>query len=321
MRGLRLGDVANHVRAARLGPLLLAVALATLTFPLRALRWRLLLRLPDGDPLPRGPAWHAIAIGYMANNLLPLRAGEVLRGYAVSRLTSVRLSTAIASIAVERAFDALTVVGMLGAALLTAAIPSEVEIRGRPVAELARWVGLAAGAGLVAAAGLLARPDLATRLIERLVPWPGVARRLVVLLHGVREGLSALKSPARLAGLLLWCLLVWGVNALSFLALFPAFGLEVGLGGAVLVQGAIVFGIAAPSMPGFIGVFEAMIVVSLALYGVPQEQAFAYAVTYHATTFLPITLLGLVSLGRTPLGWRDLGRGRRTAADPATPGA
>ena len=75
MRGLRPADVIQHVRAAPPLPILLAVLVATLTFPLRALRWRLLLREPDGAPL-RGPAaWHGITIGYAANNLLPFRAG------------------------------------------------------------------------------------------------------------------------------------------------------------------------------------------------------------------------------------------------------
>ncbi|HSR14440.1 MAG TPA: lysylphosphatidylglycerol synthase transmembrane domain-containing protein, partial [Gemmatimonadales bacterium] len=114
MRGLHLADVARHIRSIRPLPLLLCIALATLTFPLRAFRWRVLLRCGDGTPLPAGPAWHAIAIGYFANNVLPLRAGELLRAYAVTRLAPVRLSTSAASVAVERVFDALAVVGMLG---------------------------------------------------------------------------------------------------------------------------------------------------------------------------------------------------------------
>jgi uncharacterized membrane protein YbhN (UPF0104 family) len=75
----------------------------------------------------------------------------------------------------------------------------------------------------------------------------------------------------------------------------------------VIVQSAIVFGIAVPSSPGFIGVFEAAIVVALALYSVPQETAVAYALTYHAATFLPITVLGLHSAYKTGLGWRAVG--------------
>ena len=309
MRGLRLADVWTHIRSAPPGPLLLAVFLATLTFPLRALRWRILLRLHDGTPLPLGPAWHALAIGYMANNLLPLRAGELLRAFAASRLAPVRMSTAFASVAVERVFDALTVVAMLVVALLTADLPENIRFGELSVPALARRIGILAAVALLAAALVLARPDPAARLLERLVPWPALSRRLVGLLYGVRDGLAALRSPARLLLLGAWCVAVWCVNAVSFQALFPGFGIDLGFAGAILVQSMIVFLIAAPSTPGFVGTFEAGIVTALALYGVPGDRALAYALTYHAATFLPITLLGLWSTTRT-IGWGELNRGR-----------
>ena len=307
MRGLRLADVWTHIRTVPTGPVLLAVAIATLTFPTRALRWRILLRLPGGDPFPMRPAWHALAIGYMANNILPLRAGEVLRAYAASRLAPVRMSSAFASVAVERVFDALTVLLMLVAALLTADLPADVRFGELSIAGLARRIGILAALVLLAATVVLARPEPATRLIERMVPWPSVAGRLVALLHGVRDGLTALKSPSRLLALILGSVVVWSVSALSFLALFPAFGIDLGFGAAVLVQGMIVVFIATPSTPGFVGTFEAAIVAALALYQVPGDRALAYALTYHAATFIPITALGLWSATRT-IGWRELRR-------------
>ncbi|HSR15668.1 MAG TPA: lysylphosphatidylglycerol synthase transmembrane domain-containing protein, partial [Gemmatimonadales bacterium] len=189
---------------------------------------------------------------------------------------------------------------------LTVQLPSTARLAGLSVGELARRVGLAAALAFVLAALVLSRPHAFAVWIERVVPFRGLARRLVSLLEGIRAGLAALRSPSRLAAVVIWSVVIWTVNALSFLALFRAFGIEGGLAAAVLVQSAIVFGIAVPSSPGYVGVFEAAVVVALALFAVPQDQALAYAVTYHATTFLPIVLLGLYSLTRTPLGWKDL---------------
>jgi len=307
VRGLRLEDVIQRVRNARPLPLALSVFFATAVFPVRALRWRLLLREADDAPLRLPAAWHGVAIGFMANNLLPFRAGEVLRAYAASRLAPVRMSSAFASVAVERLFDGLTVVATLGIALMTAGLPAGVQVAGLPVPELARRVGLMAGAAFVVAAVLVTRPLATARLIERLVPWQGLSRRLVGLFEGIRLGLVALRSPRRLGAVILWSLAVWGVNALSFAALFPAFDLKVDFAGALVVQSAIVFGVAVPSSPGYVGVLEAAVIVALALYGVPHDLAFAYAITYHAATFLPITLLGLYSLARMPAGWRAPG--------------
>src|SRR6187549_2660437 len=76
-RGVDFDRILANVRQAHLAPLLLSIVIATLTFPIRAVRWRLLLRDEDGRPLPVGALWHAVAIGFMANNLLPFRAGEL----------------------------------------------------------------------------------------------------------------------------------------------------------------------------------------------------------------------------------------------------
>jgi hypothetical protein len=306
LRGLRLSDVLGHIRTVRPLPLVACIVVATLTFPIRALRWRHLVRDTQGDPLPLAPAWHAVAIGFMGNNLLPLRAGELLRAWSLTRLAPVRMSSALASIAVERVFDALTVVGTLGLGLLVSGLAGDVTIGGIQVASLARRVGVVAALGFLGAAAVLAWPAAFRRVLEKTVPFSSLRYRLLALLDGVREGLAALRSPRRLGAVIGWSLVLWGVNAASFWLLLPGFGLAEDFGAALVVQGTVVFGVAVPSSPGYVGVFEAAIVLALALYGVAQDQALAYALTYHAVTFLPIILLGFFSLARTSIGWRDL---------------
>ena len=72
-RGVDLASVGANIRQAHAAPLIAAIVVATLPFPLRAIRWRLLLRHEDGTPLPLVSLWHAVAIGFMSNNLLPFR--------------------------------------------------------------------------------------------------------------------------------------------------------------------------------------------------------------------------------------------------------
>src|SRR5207244_8277610 len=80
---------------------------------------------------------------------------------------------------------------------------------------------------------------------------------------------------------------------------------------SLLLQGIIGFGVALPSSPGFVGVFEAATRATLAVYGIGATRAVSYAVGYHLTTFVPITLLGLYSLSRMRLHLAEL----RAAAD------
>jgi len=299
LRDVQWGDFRAQVRAARPALVLLAVVLATATFPLRLVRWRLLLRAENGAPLAALPLWHAIAMGFTANNILPFRMGELMRTYAASRLADVRFSASLSSVAVERVFDALAVVGMLAVGLFAAGLPPGVEIFGTPVRRVATGTGMFVVLALAVGLATVAFPLAAERVIRRLVPSEALAARLVRLVEGVRHGLSVLRSPRRAAAVIAWSAVIWLVNAASFWIMFRAFALPVGWAGALLLQGILVLGIAAPTTPGFIGVFEAIIKAVLLLFGVGPDRAVAYALTYHVTTFLPIVLLGAWSLMHT----------------------
>ncbi|HET8622117.1 MAG TPA: lysylphosphatidylglycerol synthase transmembrane domain-containing protein [Gemmatimonadales bacterium] len=310
VRQVDLAEVQRHLTSARPLPLLVGVFLATVTFLLRTVRWRYLLRRPNGEPLPMGALWHATAMGFMANNMLPLRAGEIIRPFAVARLAGIRFTTALASIAVERIFDALTVVLLLTIALASPGLGADVVIGGVPVTRIAAIAAGASAVALVAGALVVARPLAAEAVVRRVVPSPRLADRLVALIEGIRQGLAALDSPRRLAPVVVWSLVHWIVNAASLWVFFAAFDIPVGFAGALLVQGLVVFGVSVPSTPGYIGPFEAAIVAGLALYGISQDQSFSYALAYHVTTFIPIVVLGLWSTVKTGFGLGGLRRAR-----------
>jgi glycosyltransferase 2 family protein len=300
LRDVSISEVLRHIRGAHLAPLVAAVVIATLTFPLRLIRWRLLLRDERGQAYPPVPLWHAIALGFTANNVLPLRAGELIRSYAAARLAPARFSTVLSSIAVERIFDALTIVALLTVALLSPDLPPHLTVGGQSVANLARAGAVAGTVGLVLAILVVAAPLTAERLIRSVVPVPRLAGAIVNLIEGIRQGLLVLRTPGRLAGVVFWSLVLWLVNALAFYVGFAAFDIPVSYLGALLLQGLLVLGISIPSTPGFFGPFEAVIVAVLALYGVPKDVAFSYAIAFHITSFIPITLLGFWSLIRNP---------------------
>lgn len=306
LRGVHLGEVLRQIRQADPWPLALGVVLASLTFVLRLVRWRLLLRDEHGLPLQAWPLWHATAIGFMANNLLPFRAGELVRVLAATKLSGARFTAAMSSIAVERIFDALTVVGLLGAGLLFSDLPAGVVVGGVTLARAAQVAGLLSIAALLAAVAVVAFPLAAERLVRRLLPAGAFAERIVELIEGVRHGLASLRSPGLLAGVVFWSLAHWLLNAAALWVSFFAFGIPVGFGGALVLQGVLAIGVSVQLTPGFVGQFEAAIVAALALYGISNQVASSYAIAYHGATFLPITLAGAWSLARTPVALSDL---------------
>jgi hypothetical protein len=300
--------------------LLLTIVFATLTFPVRAIRWRLMLRDQDGRPLPFVPLWHATTIGFMANNLLPARAGEVARGFVASRQLPVRFTTSLGSIGVERLFDALVMLGLMAVAIAMPSFPAHAHFGATSLSAIAASTAALFGLALVIALFVANRPGpwlvLVERISRRLLP-VRVADRVVRASDGIVEGLSVLKSPGRFAGVVGWSLVLWLKNAAAFAICFRAFGLGIPLEAALLLQGIIGFGVAIPSTAGYVGVFEAATVFTLQQYGVDANLALAYALTYHLTTFIPITLLGLWSLSRLHLHMRDLSAGAPPEAEPA----
>src|SRR6266508_4451826 len=195
----KVWDYAQHANGWLL---LLTVVVATVTFPSRTIRWRLILRDIDGHRFPWRPLWHATTIGFMANNLLPARAGEVARAYVASRQLPVRFTTALGSIGVERVFDALVMLALMAVAIAAPSFPANTGFGGRSLSGLATAAGLIFGAMLLLALIVVHRParwlGLLGRVLHRLLP-ARVADRLTHWAEGIVAGLGVLKSPARFA--------------------------------------------------------------------------------------------------------------------------
>jgi hypothetical protein len=201
LHDVSLAEVWQRVRGVRLLPLFATLVLATAQFPLRTIRWRYLLRL-EGETLPFTPLWHATAIGFMANNLLPARAGEFARAYAAHRLTAVRFSTAFASIAVERVLDGITLVALLTVAISAGGFAAGTAVGSVTLGGVARGAGMFFGGLLVVALALVHWPAPALRFAHRvshLVLPTRWANRLLQILEGMLSGLDALRRPGQFA--------------------------------------------------------------------------------------------------------------------------
>jgi hypothetical protein len=299
----------GHVLAANGWWLLASAAAVSTTFPLRTIRWRILLARSSGD-VPFRPLWHATAIGFMANNILPARAGELVRSYAATRLVGVPFTTALASVAVERVFDGV-VIGLLFALALAAPdFPAGAMIGTTNLSFLAAlMIVLFAGVLAVCIAVVRNRErvlPLIERLLRRLLP-PRLAELAVRIMHHATDGLAVLHSVRDVLRVLTWSFVVWGANTVAFIVGFRAFGLaHLPVDAALLLQGVVAFGVAVPQAPGFFGGFELLTRLSLALYGVPGDRALSYGFGIHIAWFVPITLWGLWLLLRTGLSLRDL---------------
>ena len=315
LKDVPFAHVVDELRKSNLALFLAATACGTLVFPVRALKWRVILA-PVEERIPFGPLWRSVAIGMMINNVVPARVGEVARAYALHKeRPSVPFSAAFASIAVDRVFDSVVLFGMLFLAMLDPRFPT-----GTPLgAQMSNVAGLGTLAMVVVLVLLYAIVVFPARIIgvfgalARRVA-PKYEARAIATLQAFAAGLSVLRSPRRFLEVLGWTIVHWLVNALAFYLGFLAVGIEAPFSSALFVQGVIAIGVAVPQAPGFFGVFEAIAKVALPVYGVEEAKAVSWAIGYHILSFIPITALGAWYFVRLGLHFRDLGSTRDDAS-------
>ena len=289
-----LGQVWAVLRSSNLLLFAAAAFVATICVPIRAIRWRPILD-PVAPRLPYRSLWRASAIGMMVNNVVPARVGELARAYALSREEpTVPFSASLASLAVDRLFDAFVVLILTVIPMLLPSFPKGARIGDVSTTRVAIVGAILLAALTVVLYGIVYFPkwligayEAFARKVAPKLEEPGRN----ALIH-FAAGLSVLRSPVRFTVVLFWAVLHWLCNGLAFWLGFLAVGIQVPFGAALFLQGVIAIGVAAPAAPGFFGVFEFFGVLGLGLYGIPKAQATAWAIGYHLLSFAPITLIG-----------------------------
>ena len=321
-RHIEFAKVVANIRKANLGLLLLSAVLATGIFPLRAIRWRPILD-PIAPNLPFSVLWPPTAMGMMANNVFPVRAGELVRAFGLSRAAkgAVPFPAAFASLVVDRLFDAIVVFLLMFGAMLDPAFPPRAQVLGYSMSSIA-LVGVALIVGVLGA--LYAMVLFPTRV---LALYEAVVRRIAPKLEergrsaivAITNGLSVLRAPGRFAAVFGWTLAHWLLYAVSLWVGFRAVGIDASLSAALFLQGLIAIFVSLPQAPGFFGVFELLGKVGLGLYGIPEDAAVTWAIAFHFVSWLPITLIGGWYFIHTGLSLAEIGRVEEGGGDDPEP--
>ena len=280
------GETWQALRDTRYAWLVPSLALLVLAFLVRAVRWWWLFA-PERRP-PLLTVVKALYVGYLANNLLPARAGEAARVVALNRAAQTPLAEVTATALIERTFDVLSLVLLLFASVPW--LPPVAWLRG--AAFLGGVVLVGIGVVAVAVAVWHDRPlQPLARALGRLpfVP-PGYVDRApgeFVL------GLAGLLRPRVALGAFAWTTASWMLLGISYWCAMLAFDLGLSpLAGELVVIG-IGLALILPSSPAAIGVFEAATVVVVGAYGIEDSTALSYALVLHLLNVVPFLVVPL----------------------------
>ena len=293
LRGVSFTEIASELSTADWRWLVAMTVAALFTFHLRAMRWNVLLA-PSCGSVPFSSRFAAVCIGFMVNNVLPARLGEVARAASLARIEGVGVGRPLASLVLERLLDAVILMGLLMPAVI---VQGGGEFLGDTMQAIIGVMAVGAPAALIALAMIARWREpcivIARRILERF-KMPRAAAQADRALRPFMEGLGALTSAHQFFRALVWSAVVWLWNGVSFYLGFLAFGvIGPGFPGALLVQTASGVAVAAPSTPGFFGVFEAAVRLALEVYRVEPATIISYAVGYHILNYIPITILGI----------------------------
>ncbi|GAP20338.1 lysylphosphatidylglycerol synthase transmembrane domain-containing protein [Leptolinea tardivitalis] len=252
----------------------------------RAFAWRILL---NSKPAIK-QTFFAINAGYLLNNLFPLRAGEIGRAILVGQSTGLGTFHVLSTIIIERAFDLA-----FAALLLLSSLPLALGLTwAKPVA-ITTLVLVVIGLTIL----FLVARNTAT-VHSWVMKGPGkirlVEKYILPYLDNLLEGLGALTKPQMFLGAVFWIAVSWLIGVVNYYIVILSIVPNAPFWWGVLIDSVLAMGIAIPSAPAAIGVFEASLVGALALVGIDATFALAYAVVMHFVQFAVTGILGMIGL-------------------------
>jgi len=303
-RNINFTELKAALRGANYLWLIPNAVLIFVTMYQRAFRWRYMLA-----PIKRVEFSKLLAatwIGFMANNVLPLRLGEFVRAYSLSSQDrEITKSASLATIFVERmVFDLVALLLIFGAVLYVSHLSLDQSMKfGLNIA-----IAIALF-GILVVLVLALKPNQAGRLLARYLFFAPVTVREFIknVVLKFSRGLEFLSNPRSVALVAAQTILIWLFMGFSNIFVFWAFGFKLSLDASYVVLVVVSISILVPSSPGFVGVYHVGAVWSLMAYGVSKEDALSCALVLHAVQYIVVTVMGFYFLKKEHLSLKKLG--------------
>jgi glycosyltransferase 2 family protein len=280
-KAISIPDTMRVLAEARWAAIGLTVALLSLDIIIRGLRWRTVLG--PIAVLPPGAVLAHLLVGYLANSVLPVRLGELVRAFSLGDREGISRSAVVGTVVVERFIDlgVLAIAVFIGVAFVASA----------SAFLLAAITGLAVGLGGLAILLSMGRFGPHARWLDR-VPAGSVRSTL----HGLINGVSVLRSNGVFLQSLVLSALAWAVTGLAFSTAASAVGLSLSFPEALLFAAAVNLATAIPAGPGYLGTFELAAVSVSAAIGISPMTGLATGVIVHVTTLVLTSVGGFGAL-------------------------
>jgi uncharacterized protein (TIRG00374 family) len=281
-------------------PIFITAALWIFHFFIRSIRWHYLL--PADKSASVGLRFESIMIGVFATFLLPLRAGEFIRPMYLAKYSDVGFTQGFVSVFIERFFDLLCVLGLFVAVSFM-------------VPNLPQWTTSGAVVFGTLASGIfvfilfcLLLPNfitLVTSKVTSVLPIK-VSNIINKIVNDVIQGARAIGSVHRFLMVIFLTAVIWGLNVIVFHLFLQTVSIPFDWMLSTTLTVLIALAVAAPSAPGFIGVYQVATVACFSLFGYSAEKATAYSLFSHAQQYIMFAIIGVYILVKRGLSLKAL---------------
>jgi len=283
-----LRAMVNAMRNANYGMLAISMALGFIWMAIRTQVWRTLLR----DRPSFSDTFWTVGEGYILNNFLPFRLGEIGRAFLLSRKTGMPFMEILPTIVIERAMDLA-----YSAIIFLSALPFVVSPEGS--GQIALTFGVVVLIGFIFLYILARSNKWALDLFHKLsARWPVLQRLGGNFLEAFFAGLSVLTDGWLFFRFLFWMTLNWLLATVAYYFIIRAFFPQTQITWAMLGLGAAAFGGAVPALPGAVGTFEGAFGGALTLLSGDQSTSLAVAITARLYNYISTGVIGGIGLAR-----------------------
>ncbi|GAB6269215.1 MAG: hypothetical protein STSR0002_19570 [Smithella sp.] len=289
IRGINLQDVFRDLQRIQFSYVISFIILIMLMQWLRSYRWGVMLQ--PMEKIDQLSLFSVTSVGFLAIASIPARIGELARPYLISKRSSIKMSSALGTILVERIFDSFTVLAIAIIILFFTDLPPWM-IKSSIIFFL---LALVMFCFIIF---LILRRDAALKLINGILrKLPGkFAHKIDELIHHFIDGFQIITNIKLFLYLFFLSALIWLVDVLAIYMLLESFGFGLPVMASFVLMIILIVGIAIPTAPGYIGNWHFACVLALSLFGLAKAEALSFALVYHFLSMIIVVVLGVAFL-------------------------
>jgi uncharacterized protein (TIRG00374 family) len=288
-----------------------AVIVLIISFYFRGWRWHTLLA--DIQDIKTKDLMSPLMIGFMGNSVLPLRLGEFIRSYMLTRREKIPFSQGLATIVLERIFDGLGLILMLVGVLLFFPVNFSIGANELINPQKIKAGGSVLFIGCILLLAILIlirlRVDIFNKIVNAVFGkrFSHLSMKIQDIVAKFAEGLNVLRNWKRLLLCTFQTFLVWFTIAINVYFIQLAFNLgSLPIYAPIVIMVLTAIGVSVPSTPGYVGPYHVACLYAVTILGGDSNLASGFAIVLHLSQMVPVIIIGLYYLWKEELSLKDL---------------